>query len=177
MKNTHPALYVALIVIGAIFLVRNTGILHLSVGDILWMLVAIIGGVKLYRGFTLPDQHRAKIFWGTVLLLLGGAVVLDRLGVVEVPGALEGPLLFFIPAAGFLLVIARSPRDWHLVVPFLACTAIGGCLLMVELGFLSPWEFRILTEQYAAYGLVLFGAAILLRGYLLARVKSTAAQA
>lgn len=160
-----------LIAVGTVLLVKKAGMTDLSWGDIAWLFVCLVGAVKLYRGFAHPSSGRGGIFWGTVLLLIGGIVFLDRLDVLNVPHYLREALLMFIGATGCLLVVVRRPGDWHLLVPAAAFAAIGVGTLMVDLSWWSDWEFRDAVIRYFPLACLVFGAAILARGALTRRVS------
>ncbi len=151
----------ALILVGAAILLERTGVLDIGWKVVFWGIVAVGGAVKLYDGFT--RNRRGAIFGGTGFLILGVACLLDKLDVIYLDGPAAFALLLLAVGIAFLLMLVKSPRDWHLAVPGICFLAIGGAMFAGEIGiFPYVWEFRDIIRHYWPVVLILFGASLLL---------------
>lgn len=104
-----------LLILGTVFLLQNFGVLHAGrLGDY-WPLILV--WVGLARILTPRGRHRFAS--GVVILALGIAFQLDRLGVLWIHARDFWPLLLVV--AGLALVaesfIGRSPRNGSLDGP------------------------------------------------------------
>jgi len=151
---------VLLIVIGAAMLLARLHVIGLHWPEILWILVTVGGGVKLYSGMV----HRSQggVFWGLFWFVLGGACLLRTGGDLWLgPGAVVSGL-FLVCGTGLVLMFLVSRRDWYLLVPAACFLLVGSAILSTELGYFAPWEVEPVVHTWWPAGLVLFGLALLL---------------
>jgi hypothetical protein len=152
-----PAL---LILIGAVMLLERFHVLWIGWPAILWTLVTVGGGVKLYNGLVL--KSRGGVFWGLFWFVLGGACLLRSCGIVWLDPGIVVSGLFLVFGAGLFLVFLVAPRSWHVLVPAACFLLVGGAILSTELGYWETWEVAPVVSRWWPVGLVLFGAALLI---------------
>jgi len=160
MHPRFPFFGLLLILVGAVMLLDRTRVISLGLHEIFWGLVMLLGAFKLITGFS--DPARGGIFWGTVFFCVGAYNFLNGLDLLELPSSLLLPLFVTVMGVGFLLMFLRSVHDWHLIVPALFFTGLGGAMVLSELGSLGRWEVIAIVRAYWPVALVLFGAALLL---------------
>jgi hypothetical protein len=158
---------VLLILVGAGMLLHRLHVMWVGWPAVLWMLVTVGGGVKLYNGLAL--KSRGGVFWGLFWFVLGGACLLRSFDVVWLDPGVVVSGLFLVSGAGLLLAFLVSRRDWYLLVPAACFLLVGGAILSTELGMWATWEVAPVVNRWWPAGLVLFGAALLLNSLWPAR--------
>lgn len=158
---------VLLILVGAGMLLHRLHVMWVGWPAVLWMLVTVGGGVKLYNGLAL--KSRGGVFWGLFWFVLGGACLLRSFDVVWLDPGVAVSGLFLVSGAGLLLAFLVSRRDWYLLVPAVCFLLVGGAILSTELGMSATWEVAPVVNRWWPAGLVLFGAALLLNSLWPAR--------
>jgi hypothetical protein len=156
---------IILILVGAGLLLHRLGLIDLSTGDVLWTLAAAGGGVMVYRGFAGQGPASGKIFWGTVLAAAGALQLADRLMPAGMDPGVEGPLYLATPALAWVLVVVKSPREWHVLIPAIALIGLACAMYMTEIGTLTRGEVRDAVGTYWPVALVAFGLAMILTGW------------
>jgi hypothetical protein len=156
---------IALIIIGAGLLLSRLDVIRLSMGDALWVLAVAGGGAMLYRGFTGPTPPSGKIFWGTVFLAVGALQLADRWMPMGIDPGIEGPLYLAVPGVAWMLVVAKSPREWHVLIPAVALLGLALAMYMTEIGTLTRGEVMDTVGRYWPVALVAFGFAVILTGW------------
>ena len=156
---------IALIIIGAGLLLARLNLVSLSTGDVLWLLAVVGGGVMLYRGFARQEPGSGKIFWGTVFLAVGARQLADRWMPMGIDPVVEGPLYIAVPAVAWTLVVIKSPREWHVLVPAAALLGLALAMYLTEIGTLTRGDVTETVGQYWPVALVAFGLAIILTGW------------
>jgi len=156
---------IALIIIGAGLLLARLNLVSLSTGDVLWLLAVVGGGVMLYRGFAHQEPGSGKIFWGTVFLAVGALHLADRWMPMGIDPGVEGPLYIAVPAVAWILVVIKSPREWHVLVPAAALLGLALAMYLTEIGTLTRGDVTETVGQYWPVALVAFGLAIILTGW------------
>ena len=156
---------IALIIIGAGLLLARLNLVSLSTGDVLWLLAVVGGGVMLYRGFARQEPGSGKIFWGTVFLAVGALHLADRWMPMGIDPGVEGPLYIAVPAVAWILVVIKSPREWHVLVPAAALLGLALAMYLTEIGTLTRGDGTATVGQYWPVALVAFGLAIILTGW------------
>lgn len=159
-----PAL---LILIGAAMLLERFHVLWIGWPAVLWTLVTVGGGVKLYNGLVL--KSRGGVFWGLFWFVLGGACLLRSCDVLWLDPGIMVSGLFLVSGAGLLLAFLVSPRDWYLLVPAACFLIVGGAILSTELGVWATWEVAPVVNRWWPAGLVLSGAALIVNTALSSR--------
>lgn len=156
---------IALIIIGAGLLLARLDLVSLSMGDALWLVAAVGGGVMLYRGFAGQGSGSGKIFWGTAFLTVGALQLADRWMPMGMDPGVEGPLYLAVPAVAWILVVIKSPREWHMLVPAVALLGLALAMYMTEIGTLTRGEVMDTVGRYWPVALVTFGVAMILTGW------------
>ncbi len=156
---------IALIIIGAGLLLGRLDLVSLSMGDALWLVAAVGGGVMLYRGFAAQGSGSGKIFWGTAFLAVGALQLADRWMPMGIDPGVEGPLYLAVPAVAWILVVIKSPREWHVLVPAVALLGLALAMYMTEIGTLTRGEVMDTVGRYWPVALVAFGVAMILTGW------------
>lgn len=77
---------------------------------------------------------RSGIFWGVLMVVVGGVLLLDALGALAV-GGLIWSVLFGVAALGFAYVFSRSRENWWAAIP---AGALLGLAALVAWGELAP---------------------------------------
>jgi hypothetical protein len=80
------------------------------------------------------------------------------------PGV-EGPLYLAVPGVAWLLVVTKSPREWHVLVPAVALLSLALAMYMTEVGSLTRGEVLDAVGRYWPVALVAFGFAMILTGW------------
>lgn len=156
---------IALIIIGAGLLLARLNVVGLSIGDALWVLAVAGGAAMIYRGFTRPDPPSGKIFWGTVFLAVGMLQLAARWIPSGIDPGIEGPLYLGVPAVAWILVVIKSPREWHVLVPAVALLGLALAMYMTEIGTLTRSDVMETVGRYWPVALVAFGLAMILTGW------------
>jgi hypothetical protein len=160
MVRRFSWLGVGLIVIGTAMILDRLDVISWSWHVALWALLALFGAYKVVSGF--QWKHSGGAFWGTMLFLFGLYGVVRKLDLIDVPSYLCAPLLMVMVGTSFLVMYISKPKDWHLIVPALSFLAIGGVLLLTEVGVLYRWDVLPLIKSYWPVTLILFGLALIL---------------
>ena len=156
---------IVLIVIGAGLLIGRLNLVSLSMRDALWLLAVVGGGVMLYRGFARQESGSGKIFWGTVFLAVGALQLADRWMPMGIDPGVEAPLYLAVPGVAWILVVIKSPREWHVLVPAVALLGLALAMYLTETGTLTRGEVTETVGQYWPLALVAFGLAMILTGW------------
>ena len=160
MKKEFPFFAVLLILVGTLMLLERVDYLEFGWMSILWSALALLGVVKLVRGFRNPSGE--GIVWGTVFFFVGTYQLLSEGGVFDLPSGTPFPALLAVIGFEFLLALIRKPREWHLVVPAVILIGLGSAMILAEMGILERWEVIEGIHAWWPAALVLFGAALLL---------------
>ena len=156
---------IVLIVIGAGLLLSRLDVIRLSMGDVLWVLGIVGGGLMLFRGFAGQGPGSGKIFWGAVFLAVGALQLADRWSPMGIDPGIEGPLYIAAPAVAWVLVVIKHPREWHVLVPAVALLGLALAMYMTEIGTLTRSEVMDTVGSYWPVALVAFGLAMILTGW------------
>jgi hypothetical protein len=159
-KLRFPWFGVGLIVVGAAMLLHRLGAVNFSWHAAFWGIVALLGAYKLITAFTTGRSGAA--FWGTVLLVLGIYQVFEQLNIIYVPSYLLFPWTVVLVGAGFLMMFAVRPRNWHVLVPSVFFLATGAVMILAEMGYFDRWNVLEAMRQYWPIALILFGITLLL---------------
>ncbi|MDH3252518.1 MAG: DUF5668 domain-containing protein [Ignavibacteria bacterium] len=161
----HLWIGTALVLIGVVMLLARLDVLRWEWWVAIWVLVAALGAVKIVQGIS--GRRPGKVFWGTVLLLIGGAQVLSHAGLMnDLPHYLTPfslPLLLTIVGIAFLAMFLVNPKEWQILVPALGFLGIGTVMILADLGTFSREEVVHAVRNYWPLGLIVFGTALLLR--------------
>ena len=156
---------IALILLGALLLIAKLDLVSFSAGDLLWVLAAVGGGVMIYRGFAAHGPASGRIFWGTVFLAVAALQLADRWMATGLDPGVGGPLYLAAPGLAWLLVVIKSPREWHVMVPAVALLALAWAMYMTEIGTFTRSEVMETVGNYWPAVLVAFGLAMILTGW------------
>lgn len=154
-----------LIIVGTLFFLARLDLVTLSAGDFLWILAAVGGSVMLYRGFALQGPASGKIFWGTAFLGVGLLQLAGRWSTGGFDPGIAGPLYLSIPAVAWVLVVVKSPREWHVLVPAVALVGLAAAMYLTEAGMLTRRDVTDAVSNYWPVALVTFGLAMILTGW------------
>ncbi len=160
MKKDFPFLAVLLILVGAFMLLERVGVVDFGWMSLLWCALALLGGIKLVRGF--QDPKGEGIVWGTIFLFVGTYQLLNDGGLFELPAGTPFPALVAVVGLGFLFALIRKPREWHLAIPAVVLLGVGSVTICAEMGMLERWEIVDGIHTWWPAALVLFGGALLL---------------
>lgn len=156
---------IVLIVIGAALLLSRLNIVRLSMGDALWVLAAVGGGVMLVRGFAGQGPGGGKVFWGTIFLGIGVLQLANRWATYGIDPGVEAPMYLAVPAVAWILTVIKSPREWHMLIPAAALLGLAWAMYMTEVGTLTRGEVMDTVGRYWPMALVAFGLAMILTGW------------
>jgi hypothetical protein len=156
---------IALIIIGAGLLLSRLDLISLAKEDALWLLAVAGGGAMLYRGFASQGSGSGKIFWGAVFLAVGALQLAARWSPMGIDPGIEGPLYLTVPALAWILVVIKSPREWHVLVPAVALLVLASAMYMTEIGTLTRSEVMDTVGRYWPVALVAFGLAMVFTGW------------
>jgi hypothetical protein len=159
-KMRFPWFGAGLIVVGSAMLLHRMGVVTFGWHAAFWGVVALAGLYKVVTAFTTGRAGAA--FWGTVFLVVGGYQTLEYLGVVYVSSYLLFPWTVVLVGAGFLMMFAVRPRDWHVLVPAAFFVGTGTVMVLAEMGYFDRWDVMDALRQYWPIALILFGITLLL---------------
>lgn len=154
-----PILGVILIAIGLLLLMDQIGMMDLTFWNIITGFMILYGAVLVIRSFTAGD--RSKVFWGTVLFLLGLYLMLDSMGLITPRYPVFIPAVFLIIGFSFLMMYIYNLRDWHLLIPTLFFIAIGFLIIGDELSLFQAWRFEYYLLNFWPVLLILFGLGLI----------------
>lgn len=156
---------IVLILVGAVLLFNKLDMINVSIEDVLWILAAAGGGAMIYRGFARQAPASGKIFWGAVLAAVGVLQLADRWMPMGMDPGVEGPLYLAVPALAWVLVVIKSPREWHVLIPAVALLGLALAMYMTEIGTLTRSEVMNTVGTYWPVALVAFGLAMIFTGW------------
>ena len=151
---------VGLVVVGAALFFHRLWYIPFGWLLVFWGIVAVAGAFKIYRGFL--DKHGSSAFWGTILLLLGLFNVLDAVDLFTLDHPYVGTAIFLSLGIAFLLRYLVHPKAWHMMVPSIIFLALGGVMLLANLGYLYRWDVEDFIRTYWPAALIIFGGSLLL---------------
>jgi hypothetical protein len=160
MRKGFPLFAVLLILLGSFMLLDRAGVVTFGWLLVFWLIVTVFGGFKIVRGMS--SASIGEVFWGTVFFFVGFYNVASDVGILYLPGGVLFPAFLLVMGLGLLLGFVSQPREWHLLVPALIFTFVGGLMTLAEMELLGPWTAIDTIKQWWPVGLILFGAALLL---------------
>ena len=160
MRKGFPVFAVLLILLGSLMLLDRAGVVTFGWLLIFWLIVTVFGGFKIVRGIRMAST--GEVFWGTVFFFVGFYNAASDAGILYLPGGVLFPAFLLVMGVGFLIGFISQPREWHLLVPALIFTCVGGLMTLVEMELVGRWTVVDAVRQWWPAGLILFGAALLL---------------
>ncbi len=151
--------------IGGMMLLDRMNVLRWEWWAVVWSVITVLGGAKIVQGVT--TRKSGKVFWGTILFLLGGLQVLDYAGLLHniphymVPFSL--PTILATLGVAFLAMFLVDPREWQLLIPAVAFFGLGAVMILSDLGMLDREGVVDAVRNYWPVGLIVFGLALLFR--------------
>lgn len=161
LSSRFPWFAVALILVGTTMLLDRVDLLPVQWQMVAWGVLMLFGAHRVILGFTV--RWRGRVFWGTLLFLIGLYNVLYHLNVVERYPHMFFPVIMVAVGLSFLMMYALAPKEWHLLIPALTLTGLGAILLFAEYGYFDRWEIIWAIRRYWPVALILFGISILLK--------------
>lgn len=111
-------------------------------------------------------NHSGSLFWGVVLLSVGGFFFLRNFAIIPYFYADEyWPIFLLSLGMGFIALFVLNPRDWGIIIP-------AGLFLFFGIGFSLHtfhtyfWGWERFIENYWPMILILIGLGVLIRGFL-----------
>jgi hypothetical protein len=111
-------------------------------------------------------HHSGSLFWGVVLLSVGGFFFLRNFGIIPYFYADEyWPIFLLCLGMGFIALYILNPRDWGIIIP-------AGLFLFFGIGFSLHtfhayfWGWERFIENYWPMILIVIGLGVLIRGFL-----------
>ncbi len=150
-----------LIVFGSLLLLKKFDVIDLSVREIIWPALALMGLIVAGRG--LFDRVKWKVFWGTVLFLYSIFFLVRSIDRFDIPIQMIFPATFLVFGIVFVMLFVNRPADWYYLVPGLLLLAVGVSMVLTEYGYWYGWEIRDAIATWWPLALVLMGAGMLLR--------------
>jgi hypothetical protein len=149
----------ALILLGITMLLNRLNVVPWSWHIAAWAMLALFGVDRALRGF----QHTQgwRVFWGTMVFLVGLYNILRGLDIVELRSYFFFPVLMLMLGLSFLAMYLCRPAEWHLLIPTLSFLGLGVILMMTEIGYLYRWDVMPFIKSYWPVVLILFGVALL----------------
>ena len=150
---------VALIILGAVLLLKRLFFISIGFSEIFWALVALLGFVSVVRGFS--RDRRWKVFWGSAWFLYGLFFFLRSINLTEAAPEIFFPATFLIFGLAFLMAYLLDLRDWYLLIPALTLGLCGGAFILSECGYFDSWEVWRVVRTYWPVFLILFGVCLM----------------
>ena len=161
LSQRFPWFAVALILIGTAMLLDRLDLLPVQWPLVGWGVLVLFGAHRVILGFT--ARWKGRVFWGTLLFLIGLYNVLYHLDVVERYPEVVLPVILLAVGMSFLMMYAVAPKEWHILIPALTLAGLGGVLLFAEYGYFDSWEVMWTIKRYWPVALILFGISLVLR--------------
>lgn len=155
-----PLFAIILITVGLLLLADQLGMLDLTLWHFVTGCMILYGMSVVIRSFSTGD--RKKIFWGTLLFLLGLYLLLDSLGLIPTQYPALIPAVFLMLGFSFLMSYLHNARDWLLLIPTLFFIGIGGLIIADERELLTAHTIVQYVRQYWPLLLILFGLGLIL---------------
>lgn len=128
-ERRRPQSWAYLLVAGGLFLLAgNLGLLG-WVGDWLWALLFLAGGVGFLYYYRTAPQHWWALIPGFALAAIGTAILLGDRG---------GPLFLTLLGVGFAMVYVSDRQRWWAVIPAGVLATLGGVAWVDE--NLARWD-------------------------------------
>lgn len=160
MLNKFSWLGAALILVGALLLMRRIGFLSLHWHDIAWVLIALYGAVKVVNGFS---THAAgKAFGGSVLFLAGVVGLVHPVHLLVFQSISVVSVLFLVLGISLLIAFLSNTREWHLFIPSFFFLGLGVLFVASDYDYLYQWDLVDVVSRYWPMALVLFGVSLIL---------------
>lgn len=155
-----PWFGVGLIAVGAAMLLHRLGVVTFGWHSAFWGVVALFGAYSLITSFTTGRSGAA--FWGTVMFVAGAYWILEEMNLLYVSSYLLFPWTVVLVGAGFLMMFAVKPRNWHVLVPSVCFLGAGALMILSEMGYFDRWDVLDAFRMYWPIALILFGITLLL---------------
>jgi len=152
---------ILLVVIGVIMILDHFNVFSIDFATIFWPLLMLVGIVVVSKGF--GDNHRGKIFWGSVLFLYSLFFFIRSIDYFDVPGRLIFPASFIIFAVAFFMMYLGNTRDWPLILPAAILGGMGIIFILTEYGTLCWWDTWDLIADYWPVLLIAVGLVLILK--------------
>jgi hypothetical protein len=160
MQKKFPWLGAALILVGALLLMRRIGFLSLHWHDIAWGLIALYGAVKVVNG--LSTHASGKAFGGSVLFLVGVVGLVHPVHLPVFQSISVVSVSFLVLGISLLTAFLSNTREWHLFIPSFFFLGLGVLFVATDYDYLYRWDFVDVVSSYWPLALVLFGVSLIL---------------
>lgn len=165
MNHRNVYLGIALVALGGVMLLEWAGVLSFSFRDLLMVGVALVGGWMIVSGFEARPAGRGKVFWGVILVAVGGIAALQGTSLMEVSATLKPSLVIGVPGLAIALSVVHSPRAWHMLVPALALIGLSAGVGLVASGAMPDEILELVVLTYWPFAVILFGSALILNSW------------
>ena len=150
----------ALILVGALLLMRRIGFLSLHWHDIPWILIALYGAVKVVNG--LSTHASGKAFGGSVLFLVGVVGLVHPAHLPVFQSVSVASVTFLVLGISLLTAFLSNTREWHLFIPSFFFLGLGVLFVATDYDYLYRWDLVDAVSRYWPLALVLFGVSLIL---------------
>lgn len=154
-----PAIGVILIAVGLLLLADQMGLLQLSFWNFVMGFMVLFGATLVVRSFSGGDRN--KVFWGSVLFLLGLYFILESMDLLTNRYPVLLPAIFLILGFSFLMMYIYNVRDWHLLIPTIFFTGIGLLIIADSTDLFDPYTLEHLLLNFWPVLLILFGIGLI----------------
>ncbi len=168
-KSMTPG--IILIVAGLFFLFKDT-FGSITIWEHLYpILMLLISGLLLWEAGRRKNDR--AVFWGVVLLILGGFFLLRNFDVIPYFYAEDfWPVFLLAPGIAFILKYASNPKEWGVLIPG-TILIFFGLKNMVAIFFDCGWDTNFCFDNLWPLILIVIGGGIILSGYLESRRSKT----
>jgi hypothetical protein len=160
MNRTSSRVGIALVAVGAVLLLRATGLLAFDWKTLFWVLLGVGGAVLVVRGF--QRGTTARVFWGTLLFLGAVFELLRAVPQLDVTSYYTVPAFVLALGLAFVTAFICKPRSLPLLVGAVVFCLLAAGIWMVEFGFLYRYEVVSAVRDYWPVALILLGASLLI---------------
>lgn len=152
---------IGMIAIGTAMLLDRTHVLRFEWITVVWCVIGLFGLLRAIDGF--GKKAKGRVFWGTFLFLFGMYATLRNLDIVELRTYWWPSAMLLVVGFALFVVVASSPKDWHLLIPALLLTGMGTVIILADLGYIYRYDVVEAVRLYWPVGLILFGLALVLK--------------
>lgn len=157
MRKNFSWFGIGLVAVGTALLFNSMDLLPVDWSTFFWLALVAFGSSRVYDGFKL--KLGGRIFWGSMLTLIGAYIVLSKFDVVDSFAYYFIPVLFL--GISFLLMYLGKPGNLHILIPAIFFLGLGSVLLLVEYGYMYRSEVMEALKVGVPVALITFGALMI----------------
>jgi len=150
-----------LVLLGAVLLLHRFHILHYGWTTLLWGCFGVVGAVMVIQAFAV--RKRGMVFWGSMLFFTGIAVLIRRVGFLEVDPWDFPAVLSLVLGLSFLMMFIYDPRRVSTLIPVLFFGGYGVLYYLWWWDVVDWFDVRHYFRIYWPVIIILWGIAMIVQ--------------